>query len=381
METDTLFEPTTDNPAIPDKLLRKLTEHHQHVRRIEIARQRGKTQSWEAINTLRLIEQAGGGISETPEEIAKVCMQIAIAHAEEKNEPGNYRAQIHVVGKGGKAERPRQSVFFVSPNDDEAPIGLETLEESDQRINAVLERALGLVQILTDANASMQQRMTEMASMSTATSAPLVQVVETMLAKYNEGLDMTARAMSMIFDHNTAKAEAEYKAERDKELIGLLTAVLPKAVERYLEHMKRKEEASDESEAKPEPKKTNAEKRNVAVAEIVTRPAKPKETNDTPDPPMSDDNLIAQSTKSFRDSIGSEQWIKITMALTKRQIQAFDDLTSSDDDDETLESIEKFRNMLKPKDIASLTSILDQDQIGMVLQLIGMLDKAENKKD
>lgn len=390
METDEDFDPVDTDPIIPDKLIDRTLKHLASLRRIDVERKRG-TNSWKKINGFQVDSKVEGEPDQNAEVISGLVIMIAQSDHDEHGGTEHYRAKYHVRGKNGQIQR-KTFAFKLTDDSDEPEPTLDKLEE--QEVLAVaFDRSIALIEIQNRHIDSLNAQMLNQAQTQAGQTAPLLQTIETLVSKYHEGLNMQATALQAVAEMERGVKEAELKAERDKALLDILAVAAPKAVEQFGNYLGRKKEDADakaEGDGDPASEST-IQSRNVARPasekppkadpKSVVKPAVASEPEPEPEPethPDMETKPLTIFAHAFRDSIHSEQWLKLGEALSKQELRLLKRATTAEDDEATAEGIVKFKEALRPTKYLRLNRILDKEQQEMVMKLLEVIDTHED---
>ncbi len=392
METDEDFDPVDTDPIIPDKLLDRTLKHFPSLRRVDVERKRGAN-SWKKINGFAVTSKTDGGEPDVEiEYISGMIVMIAQADHEEHGGTEHYRAKYHVRAKNGSVQRKTFAFKLTDDSDEPEPI-MDRLEE--QEVLAVaFDRSIALIEIQNRHIDSLNQQMLNQAQTQAGQTAPLLQTIETLVSKYHEGLNMQATALQAVAEMERGVKEAELKAERDKALLDILAVAAPKAVEQFGNYLGRKKD-KEETEAEKAEKGENGDpasestiqSRNVARPasekppkadpKSVVKPAVAPEPEPEPEPEIDPDMETKPLTifaHAFRDSIHSEQWLKLSEALSRQELRLLKQATTAEDDEATAAGIVKFKEALRPSKYLRLNRILDKEQQEMVMKLLDVIE-------
>jgi len=369
MQIDDQFDPTEDDPPVPDKLLDRTLKYMSSLVRVDVERKRGAN-SWKKINGFKLDSRNNGEPADDAEEVAGMIVMIAASHVEETGDEGSYRAKYHVTGRTGKVDR-KTFAFRMTADSDEPEAIMDDLEK--QEVLAVaFDRAIALIEIQNRHIDVQNARILEQAQVQSGQTAPLLATIETLVNKYHEGLNMQATALQALFDNERSLKVEETKAERDKALIDILALAAPKAFDQFGEYVKGRTQSGGSTKAKTD---TTAETVEVEATETI--PTDPKAPEGEPAQEMVLENPLTVFAHAFRESIHSQQWMDLSESLTKPQMKALKEATTQEEDDATAEGIMVFKECLKPTQFLRLQRILDEQQQKMIGRLLELIEQYE----
>lgn len=376
MEIDDAFDPTEDDPPVPDKLLDRTLKYLGALVRVDVERKRGSN-SWKKVNGFKLSARANGETADNAEEVAGMIVMIAASHVEETGDEGSYRAKYHVTGRGGKVDR-KTFAFKMTADSDEPEAIMDDLEK--QEVLAVaFDRAIALIEIQNRHIDVQNARILEQAQVQSGQTAPLLATIETLVNKYHEGLNMQATALQALFDNERTLKVEETKAERDKALIDILALAAPKAFDQFGEYVKGRAQSGGPAQAKTDAK---AETVDAEATETIRSDPKPPANGAAqPEEELILENPLTVFAHAFRESIQSEQWMELSDGLTKPQMKALKSATTREDDDSTAEGIMLFKESLKPTQYLRLQRILDEQQQKMIGRLLELIEQYEPEGD
>lgn len=384
MDVDDHFDPTDDDPPVPDKLLDRALKYMPTLVRVDVERKRG-TNSWKKVNGFKTDLAVNGEPKDSAEDVSAMIVMIALSHVEETGEAGQYRAKFHVTTKGNKIQR-KTFAFRLSADDDEPEPIMDDLEH--QEVLAVaFDRAIALIEIQNRHIDTQNMRILEQAQVQSGQTAPLLATIETLVNKYHEGLNMQATALQALFDNERNMKVEEGKIERDKALLDILAVAAPKAFEQFGDYMKGRTPAKalpkgDESSAEAEKKKDADQPTQSTVIQMPKKtPPKPAETEPAKEEEKEVilENPLTVFAHAFRESIQSDQWMQLSEALTKEQMKLLRTATTAEVDDNTAEGIIQFKEALKPTQYLRLQRVLEEPQQQMIARLIELIEQYEDQ--
>jgi hypothetical protein len=382
MEPDELFDPIDTDPIVPDKLLDRTIKYLPSLLRVDVERKRG-TNSWKKVNGFKADASMGGDLESTVESVCGMIVMIAQSDHEEHGGTEHYRAKYHVRAKNGQVQR-KTFAFKLTDESDEPEPTLDKLEE--QEVLAVaFDRAISLIEIQNRHIDSILGQMHSQATTQAGQTAPLLQTIETLVSKYHEGLNMQATALQAVSEMERSTKEAELKAERDKALIDILAVAAPKAFEQFGSYLGKKKAAEEggEGEEGSEPIQSDPQKPEPqAQKPRQERPRSDAGQEDTVENNATEtENPLTLFAHAFRDSIQSEQWLKLAEALSKQELKLLKDATTAHDDEATAEGVLAFKEALKPTKYLKLNRILDPEQQTMVMKLLEVIEQYSDDPD
>lgn len=417
MEPDQYFEPVEQDPTIPDKLLERTLQFLPTLVRVDVEHKVGKN-SWKKINGFKINTR---GISDEPdaepEQVAGLAVMMAQTHQSEMGDEQHYRCKFHCKDKNKKITR-RTYAFKLSDDSFDPEPALTNLEE--QEVLAVaFDRAMGFIGMQNEHITALHAKVLELSSMHAGQTAPLLQIIETMMVKYQEGLTMSANAVQAMAEMDRGRAEAETTAKRNEMLMDLLISVAPTAMQQFGAYLGVnvpvvQEDAQQTAE-------TAAQKAGAALGNPPTaaqaatgqragapqpqgapRPGPQASTRTKPKPKpkptptpaaqpdtSAQDEMTAEEAQNpltvfahaFRDTIQGEQWLKLTEVLTKKEIALFREATSAENDKATADGIMAFRDGLRPTKYLKLNRILDATQREMIMKLLEVIDDYQQMQE
>lgn len=381
MDVDEHFDPTDDDPPVPDKLLDRALKYLPTLMRVDVERKRG-TNSWKKVNGLKIDQSVSGEPKDSAEDVSAMIVMIALSHVEESGEDGQYRAKFHIASKGGKVQR-KCFAFRLSVDDDEPQPVMDELEQ--QEVLAVaFDRAIALIEIQNRHIDQQNTRILEQAQVQSGQTAPLLATIETLVNKYHEGLNMQATALQALFDNEKNLKVEEGKIERDKALLDILAVAAPKAFEQFGNYLSGRTPPKTLPEAAESPAEdenaTTDQPSKPTVIQTRPRPQPKPNAEGAAEPPQEERTLehpLTVFAHAFRESIASDQWMQLSEALSKPQMKMLRVATTAEEDDATAEGIIQFKEGLKPTQYLRLQRILDEQQVAMITRLIELIEQYE----
>lgn len=387
MKLDENFDPIETDPAVPDKLLERCLKYLHQVVRVDVERKRGKN-SWNKINGYAVSRNAKGECEASGEEVAAMIIMIAQADQDERGTNETYRAKFHIETKGGKLDR-KVFAFSINAEDGEATATLDNVEEKEALVVA-FDRVIALVDTLKTHIEAQNTQILESSRSNSSQIGPLLATIETLVEKYHEGLSMQANALQTLFDVERGMKAEEFKAQRDQALIGMLTAAVPRAFDQFGAYLRKKFSLGDTpQEAEGAAQKPEATPGKPAPAGPASQapPGQPTAEPAASEPKMTEEEERAMKEKpltvfahAFREGITSEQWIKLSQALSKPQLKKFSDALTAETDDATAEGILQFRKSMPTTRMLSLAQILSEEQMQMIMELLKLIEQYEPKE-
>jgi hypothetical protein len=387
MDVDEHFDPTDDDPPVPDKLLDRSLKYLPTLVRVDVERKRG-TNSWKKVNGFKCDQSPSGEPKDSAEDVSTMIVMVALSHVEETGEDGQYRAKFHVTLKGGKVQR-KTFAFRLSADDDEPQPVMDDLEH--QEVLAVaFDRAIALIEIQNRHIDVQNQRILEQAQVQSGQTAPLLATIETLVNKYHEGLNMQATALQALFDNEKNLKVEEGKIERDKALLDILAVAAPKAFEQFGNYLQGRaptkalpegDKSSTEAESQSESESDQPAKATVIQTQPRPQPKAAAQDQSEPQEPPHLENPLTVFAHAFRESIASDQWMQLSEALSKNQMKLLRTATTAEEDDVTAEGIMVFRDALKPTQYLRLQRVLDEQQQAMIARLIELIERYEELHD
>lgn len=375
MEIDANFEAIDEDPVVPDKLIDRTLRHAAHLIRVDVERRRG-TNAWKKINGFKCDQDRQGLCVDAPEEIASMVVKMAQYDHDEIGGTEHYRAKFHVPGKGGKVDR--KTFAFRLTEDSEEPEAASDELERNEVLTIAFDRAIQLITVQNQHIDSLNGQILNQAQTQAGQTAPLLETINTLVSKYQEGLTMQANAVQAVAEIERSGREIEAKAERDKQLLDLLSVAAPKAFEQFGSYLERKrtgQEPPKRSETIQDETKPQAEAPKAEASPSAEGPEPEAPDQDEPEmePPGEIENPITLCAHAFKDSIMSEQWMQLADVLSKQEMALLRKATTMEDDESTADAILAFKNSLRPSKYLRLNRILDEEQRKMILGLLDVI--------
>lgn len=402
-----MFDPEVDTdifggfPTVPDKLIDQVTKHHSELRRIVLESKPMRGGRFRAVHTIELELGADGGPEYDPMRIATHAMRVAEAHAEESGDRQKYRAKLF------REDGKRPTVQFTAGGDESDPADPSDINEQELGIFTILiDRLQSLLQIQNNHIEAQNTRILAQSEKQSSTVDPLLATIETLVQHYHMGLNMQANALGILNDTARVEKEVEVKSERDKALIAMLGAAMPKFFEQMGKYAGAKMEekmrgAASQAHTTPPPEDVV----DVTATETVTvnRPVNLQMGVPQQTPEQSAEQAVQEALQqmddetrkkmeeaplmtfahTLRETVSAEQWLRIASEMTKRQMQAMDAAFRSNDDEETMNGILKLEKVLTaaPAVAITMTTILDKEQMGAIQQLLKTAQAAKKSLD
>jgi hypothetical protein len=363
MKLDENFEPTSDDYALPDRLLERVEKLWKGLKRVVVEKKEKK--SWKKVNGFALAAAAQGEPDDQPEHVAAMIVAIAAYNVEEEGEEGTYRARF-LREINGKEEKPTFSF--------RQKLGGETgdvMDPSDAdmatMIGTVLNAQIAFIGIQNTHIENQNGRILELSNASTKQIEQLLKTNETLVAQYHQGLAMQANSLSILLDRDRELEADRQKGKNTEKLLDILKVAAPVAFAQFGSYLKAKAgiETNDEDEDEAETGEEGSDSASKKEEEdSASKERKTLQENLRKRP-------LTTFAHAFKDSITTDQWFDLAQVLSKKQIQALKLACYAEKDEETAEAILVFRELLlkNATKLAELGTVLEERQMQMILRL------------
>ena len=208
MDLEISFAEEGPTPRINPNVATSTTKWLEGLQHIRIDRR--EADGDEKINMIRCTGTEPGQPPKEPEDaLNEMVMRICIDHYESCGEPGKYRMQYTFADKRGKATRKYCTIAVPGMNGAASRAMPELLDQEQ----AWAQERTGLnhtIDTLTSYNLALTEKLLSMAASKEGMHAPMLQVINTLVGKYDEGLRMVSAGLR-------DKAEAGFEVERIKQ--------------------------------------------------------------------------------------------------------------------------------------------------------------------
>lgn len=377
MKLEKEFDPVSEDVSLPDGLLDRLEKAWLGLKYVVVERKVGK--AWKKINRIDFPRTPEGRPEGTAEEVATICVAIAMWHVEDCGDEGSYRARMSRE-VGGKETKP--SCTWKQGFGDSAEGAMDASDpDTAAMVGMVLNASIQMINIQNGHIENQNIRILELSTASTKQIEQLLKTNETLVAQYHQGLAMQANSMSLLLDVERNLESDKQRGKNNEKLIDILKMAAPVAFQQFGNFMTARAGGTpsdvtvdvgedDDGDASADEEEESAVDEQEADEQADLK----KNMRERP---------ITTFAHAFKDSLTNDQLIDMSTLLTKGQLSAFKQLSSCAEDPQTSEAILKFRTMLlkTPDKFASLAGILTDTQNQMILRLNQLAEETSGSAD
>ena len=377
MKLDENFEPTSDEFPLPDRLLDRTEKLWKGLKRVTVEKKVAK--SWKKVNGFACSVDVREEPDDQPEHIATMIVAIAAFDVEDSGEEATYRARFvrEVNGKEEKKTFSFKQGFGGESGDviDPGDTDMATM------VGIVLNAQNNLLGIQNTHIENQNARILELSNASTKQIEQLLKTNETLVAQYHQGLAMQANSLSILLDRDRELEADRQRGKNTEKLLEILKVSAPVAFSQFGSYLKAKAgietDDEDEDEDEDEDGKGDGDGKGESESEDgLTEEQRTLQANLKKRP-------LTTFAHAFRDSITTEQWFDLAQVLTKKQTAALKTACYAEKDEGTAEGILEFRALLlsKPAKLAELGTVLNEQQMQMIMRLNEKAAEAEEDKE
>ena len=358
MDLETSFAEEGPTPRINPHVATSTGKWHEGLQHIRIDRR--EPDGDEKVNMIRCTgTEPGQPPKEDEDALNEMVMRICIDHYESCGEPGKYRMQYTYADKRGKATRKYCTIAIPGIN---GAASRSVPELLDQEHAWAQERTSlnATITTLTEYNLALTTKLLEMAATKEGMHAPMLQVINTLVSKYDEGLRMVSSGLrdkaEAGFETERIKQDGENNREMWRSIRKPLAAVgeqigvhIPKML--GLGSLTDDDDDDDDDETETETGTNGADVIDTTASERSPKKAKKKAKRAAAQdpkrkPPGDPNTVLLRSIDGLLMGFTPKQWFELKDGLTKKMFETLQCAHTSETDVTAAEKMEELQTRL-----------------------------------